>query len=410
MLVGGMGAYIFFLRRNKNIPNPVTNFNYVHRIDSRTADIKQDETVTSEEDSYTIEEINQANLGLNFEIIDEKELTGKPGYNILNSSLLGGVGSSIKEIYSLSKLGDASKLVRCSLDPKSLTLSKKATGEMTGLVHDKGKGIVQNATFKKVEGVQLRNAALLTLGWQVLSMAVAQQHLSDINEKLKDINDSINEIKNILIDDNINEIYAIIERLKVVGLSMQNSESKVSDDYMNQLIQNKQTIFKIFLNFKSILNGKLNQIYSLDYNDTKNNDILIKIDEAKNYLKYAEITLKSLYYLSSVFQVLAPWRIEENSDSAEKIKEFGNILTVGNNKIADVLQSLTQQAIKADKNLFQKAKNIFSEMAPTQMILKFEMYKTDAKKIADSGLSLVKKHEELQKQLIQPRTIYFKKF
>lgn len=106
-------------------------------------------------------------------------------------------------------------IVSINIDPSKLTPAKDGDG-LRGMVHGRNKdghfGIIENPRI--YDGKQLKQLVNVNLLMNVASTVVAQQHLADINEKLKEIQKGIEEIKVFLSDERSSKITAAMKEIK----------------------------------------------------------------------------------------------------------------------------------------------------------------------------------------------------
>lgn len=113
------------------------------------------------------------------------------------------------------------QIVSINIDPRKLTLAKDGNG-LRGMVH----GVNKDGKFGVVENVRIFEANTLKqfinsgVIFNLASTVVAQKHLADINEKLKEIQKGINEIRHFQEDERRSKIDTTVKLLKLVSEHM----------------------------------------------------------------------------------------------------------------------------------------------------------------------------------------------
>ena len=129
--------------------------------------------------------------------------------NEFNESNISSFNQLFSNIPSLATKFETVKnqIVSINIDPRKLTLAKDGNG-LRGMVH----GVNKDGKFGVTENVRIFEANTLKqvinsgVIFNLASTVVAQKHLADINEKLKEIQKGINEIRHFLEDERRSKI------------------------------------------------------------------------------------------------------------------------------------------------------------------------------------------------------------
>ena len=143
--------------------------------------------------------------------------------NEFNESNISSFNQLFSNIPSLATKFETVKnqIVSINIDPRKLTLAKDGNG-LRGMVH----GVNKDGKFGVTENVRIFEANTLKqvinsgVIFNLASTVVAQKHLADINEKLKEIQKGINEIRHFLEDERRSKIDTTIKLLKLVSEHM----------------------------------------------------------------------------------------------------------------------------------------------------------------------------------------------
>ncbi|WGE33675.1 hypothetical protein NYR61_09370 [Actinobacillus genomosp. 1] len=143
-------------------------------------------------------------------VLSELEYSKQPIiYGSLNESDISTFNQLFNNVPSLSAKYQAVKnhIVNINLDPRKLTPARDGNG-LRGMIHGK-KGIKENVRIYEAKGLkQAINTGVL---WNLASTVVAQKHLADINEKLKDIQQGIDDIKEFLNNERTAKIESALD-------------------------------------------------------------------------------------------------------------------------------------------------------------------------------------------------------
>lgn len=136
-------------------------------------------------------------------------------------------------------------IVSINIDPAKLTPAKDGNG-LRGMVHGYNKnghfGIVENVRIFEADTLkQVVNANIL---WGLASTVVAQKHLADINEKLKEIQKDIDDIKNFLSDERSSQINSALKNIHFImeQIKLGNNIPKDIKDILKQQFEKNLSI------------------------------------------------------------------------------------------------------------------------------------------------------------------------
>ncbi|AIZ79950.1 hypothetical protein [Actinobacillus equuli] len=130
-------------------------------------------------------------------------------YGSLNENDISAFNQLFNNVPSLAAKYQAVKshTVNINLDPRKLTPARDGNG-LRGMIHEK-KGIKENVRIYEAKGLkQAINTGVL---WNLASTVVAQKHLADINEKLKDIQQGIDDINEFLNNERTAKLESALE-------------------------------------------------------------------------------------------------------------------------------------------------------------------------------------------------------
>lgn len=157
------------------------------------------------------------------------------------------------------------QIVSINIDPRKLTPAKDGNG-LRGMVH----GINKDGNFGIVENIRIFEADTLKqvinsgVIFNLASTAVAQKHLADINERLKEIQKGINDIKHFQEDERRSKIDATIKLLKLVSehMTVYGQETPIFNENKVRL----QNALDDNLTIKSHLEKDLHRVFEQIYN------------------------------------------------------------------------------------------------------------------------------------------------
>lgn len=157
------------------------------------------------------------------------------------------------------------QIVSINIDPRKLTPAKDGNG-LRGMVH----GINKDGNFGIVENIRIFEADTLKqvinsgVIFNLASTAVAQKHLADINERLKEIQKGINDIKHFQENERRSKIDATIKLLKLVSehMTVYGQETPIFNENKVRL----QNALDDNLAIKSHLEKDLHRVFEQIYN------------------------------------------------------------------------------------------------------------------------------------------------
>lgn len=162
------------------------------------------------------------------------------------------------------------------------------------VVNSTGGRIKEHATIlKSGQGKQL-----LTGGYQLLSVAVAQSHLADIEKRLKNIENTLNDIKTHLENDDISKLLGSIKYI----ISEVKNESDLTDIRKNKIEDIKYKAFQWREKLSLEISDCLKKIKNIQHKDTFGTENIYKeiasiIKDDMSRLKYKYELLMELHIL-----------------------------------------------------------------------------------------------------------------
>lgn len=162
------------------------------------------------------------------------------------------------------------------------------------VVNSTGGRIKEHATIlKSGQGKQL-----LTGGYQLLSVAVAQSHLADIEKRLKNIENTLNDIKTHLENDDISKLLGSIKYI----ISEVKNESDLTDIRKNKIEDIKYKAFQWREKLSLEISDCLKKIKNIQHKDTFGTENMYKeiasiIKDDMSRLKYKYELLMELHIL-----------------------------------------------------------------------------------------------------------------
>ena len=162
------------------------------------------------------------------------------------------------------------------------------------VVNSTGGRIKEHATIlKSGQGKQL-----LTGGYQLLSVAVAQSHLADIEKRLKNIENTLNDIKTHLENDDISKLLGSIKYI----ISEVKNESDLTDIRKNKIEDIKYKAFQWREKLSLEISDCLKKIKNIQHKDTFGAENMYKeiasiIKDDMSRLKYKYELLMELHIL-----------------------------------------------------------------------------------------------------------------
>lgn len=162
------------------------------------------------------------------------------------------------------------------------------------VVNSTGGRIKEHATIlKSGQGKQL-----LTGGYQLLSVAVAQSHLADIEKRLKNIENTLNDIKTHLENDDISKLLGSIKYI----ISEVKNENDLTDIRKNKIEDIKYKAFQWREKLSLEISDCLKKIKNIQHKDTFGTENMYKeiasiIKDDMSRLKYKYELLMELHIL-----------------------------------------------------------------------------------------------------------------
>ena len=188
-----------------------------------------------------------------------------------------------------------SQIVSINIDPRKLTLAKDGNG-LRGMVH----GVNKDGDFGVVENVRIFEANTLKkfinsgVIFNLASTVVAQKHLADINEKLKEIQKGINEIRHFQEDERRSKIDTTIKLLKLVSehMTVYGQETPIFNENKVRLQNGLDDNLAIKSHLEKDLNRVFEQICNIKFDSfigrNNSSDAKSMIKEMKEWDKYYE--------------------------------------------------------------------------------------------------------------------------
>ena len=217
--------------------------------------------------------------------------------NEFNESNISSFNQLFSNIPSLATKFETVKnqIVSINIDPRKLTLAKDGNG-LRGMVH----GVNKDGKFGVTENVRIFEANTLKqvinsgVIFNLASTVVAQKHLADINEKLKEIQKGINEIRHFLEDERRSKIDTTIKLLKSVSEHMTGygQETPIFNENKGRLQKGLDDNLAIKLHLEKDLHRVFEQICNIKFDSfmgMKNSgDVKSMIKIMKEWDKYYE--------------------------------------------------------------------------------------------------------------------------
>lgn len=170
-----------------------------------------------------------------------------------------------------------SHIVSINIDPRKLTPAKDGNG-LRGMVHGRNKnghfGITENVRIFEAKTLkQVINSGII---FNAVSTAVAQKHLADINEKLKEIQKSLDDIKGFLNNERRSKIETAIDLVEQVSKHMAKYGQEIPDfdEFKNRLELCLHDNLPIKSHLEKDLDDTCNQIGNIKFGSFmgRNND------------------------------------------------------------------------------------------------------------------------------------------
>lgn len=186
-------------------------------------------------------------------------------------------------------------IVSINIDPTKLTAAKDKNG-LRGMVHGHNKkghfGIIENVRIS--DGKKFKQLVNVNLLMNVASTVVAQQHLADINEKLKEIQKGIEDIKGFLSDERSSKITSAMNEIKFNSTYLNQGKSIPDKGGLDILIEKLNDNLAIKEHLESDLRKTKSEIQNIKFdsimgikNDKDLKQLHNKIQEwLKHYQEY----------------------------------------------------------------------------------------------------------------------------
>lgn len=217
--------------------------------------------------------------------------------NEFNESNISSFNQLFSNIPSLATKFETVKnqIVSINIDPRKLTLAKDGNG-LRGMVH----GVNKDGKFGVTENVRIFEANTLKqvinsgVIFNLASTVVAQKHLADINEKLKEIQKGINEIRHFLEDERRSKIDTTIKLLKLVSEHMTGygQETPIFNENKGRLQKGLDDNLAIKSHLEKDLHRVFEQICNIKFDSfmgmNNSGDVKSMIKRMKEWDKYYE--------------------------------------------------------------------------------------------------------------------------
>ena len=187
------------------------------------------------------------------------------------------------------------QIVTINIDPRKLTLAKDGNG-LRGMVH----GVNKDGKFGVVENVRIFEANTLKqfinsgVIFNLASTVVAQKHLADINEKLKEIQKGINEIRHFQEDERRSKIDTTVKLLKLVSehMTVYGQETPIFNENKVRLQNGLDDNLAIKSHLEKDLHRIFEQICNIKFDSfigrNNSSDVKSMIKKMKEWDKYYE--------------------------------------------------------------------------------------------------------------------------
>lgn len=262
-----------------------------------------------------------------------------------------------------SYIGTASsKTVELAFSQKSVEFMKNKKGEVLSILVDSDSKKIKEIPKLKLTG---QTKQLLTGGYQLLSIAVAQSHLADIEKSLRSIKSLVKNIQDKLeAEDRANLKGAIryLENKIIPLIKNYDGQNEIGQEYKNEfqsIIRDIYTWEDKFLEDFEILNKEIQQLTSKDTFGTGNT-----YEELKTLLKRIE-PLKERYglilKLSNILNVVQKFIYFNDKNVLNidiQLEPFKNIMDKYNKFIDGKKETLIKSNINKNDTLTERKKII----------------------------------------------------
>lgn len=181
----------------------------------------------------------------------------------LDSQSLGQFNQLLSQLPGLATMAElqSGSYLECNLAAEVLTRAKDGEG-LRAIVQGSDGKILENARLFEADRLHaIANSGVL---FNMLSTVVAQKHLADINEKLGEIQESVEEIKEFLNNDRKSKIYGMLEYIKFLILLIQQGKS-LPEQEKYSLAKKYPDFLGILKHLECDINEKLEKIKKVDH-------------------------------------------------------------------------------------------------------------------------------------------------
>ena len=290
-----------------------------------------------------------------------------------------------------------SHIVSININPRKLTPAKDGNG-LRSMVH----GYNENGHFGITENVRLFEAD--TLGQIVnsgvilnlASTVVAQKHLADINEKLHEIHESLDDIKDFLNNDRRSKIDATIKLIEQVSKHMAKYGQEIPDfdEFKDRLKRCLDDNLSIKLHLEKDLGDTYNQMGNIKFDSfmgrNNDSDVQAMIKQMKKWQENYESYQLCCNVVMMTYAILCANSYNDKTKEfyVDALKEFAN----------DTNKFMSGKVTQIQKYLRQAHKN-------AKGITNFESSELAYEALFDGCIEGFKLHQQkLNKQLTQIAT------
>lgn len=289
------------------------------------------------------------------------------------------------------------QIVSINIDPGKLTPAKDGNG-LRGMVHGVNKdghfGIVENVRI--FEADTLKNVINSGVILNLASTAVAQKHLADINERLKEIQKAIDDIKDFLDNERRSKIDATVKLIEIISEHMTEygQETPIFDETKDRLKRRLDDNLAIKLHLETDLDNVCKQICDIKFDSfmgrNNSSDVQSMIKKMKNWQKNYESYQLCCNVVMMTYAILYANNTNEIKKEfyANELKEF----------VRDTDKFISGKVTQIQKYLEQARKN-------ARGITNFESSELAYEALFDRCIENFKLHQrELSQQLKQIAT------
>ncbi|AGR77180.1 hypothetical protein A7H1H_0876 [Aliarcobacter butzleri 7h1h] len=312
-----------------------------------------DEIIIKDEDTNS----NLAEI----KIIDKNSLD-KINFEEENSIAVGGMSHLLSDI-TKGTISVSNKTIELVFSPKVMEGIKNGS-----LYMEEGRAWVKNVTTERFAGhahiVEVgQTTQFLTGGYQLLSIAVAQSHLADIEKRLYSIDNSLKQIIQKLELEDKSRIQGAISYIKSVLETIKKNDYKkeLSSSQKNQIEQKNSDILhwrdKLFLEFDILVND----VYKIGNIDTFGTENMF--NELKKVIKDRINPLKDRYSLlielNLLLIILIKYIDPEDKEFTKidiNLDEFSKKIELISKSIEDKQQSKLKSVFNKDYTLEDRKK------------------------------------------------------